>query len=230
MTVLAGDELLRRLTDEDPARRLVVGPLLEPMEQIKKVQASIDIRLGCDFRLASAANIGVLDQFAPPSMNHFADLAAVYQHFYVPLGGDVTIHPHQMMLAMTLEYLRLPSDLIAYVIGRSTLGRLGLIVATAIGVHPRFYGPLTLEIRNLGEAPIRLYPGQTIGQLFFHTIESISYDDAFWSDTNQVSDQYSGTTDPIPRQISSTLTRTHLDKLRRDHQEGWAKLHSRLIT
>jgi dCTP deaminase len=227
MSVLAGDQLLKRLMDENPARRLVVGPLLEPMEQIRKTQASIDIRLGCDFRLASAANIGVLDELAPPPTNHFADLAAVYQHFYVPLGGDVTIHPHQMMLAMTLEYLRLPSDLVAYVIGRSTLGRLGLIVATAIGVHPRFYGPLTLEIRNLGEAPIRLYPGQTVGQLFFHVIEPTPNDDPLWPGSPQISDQYSGTTDPIPQQISSKATRKHLEDLRQTQQKGLAKLHSR---
>jgi dCTP deaminase len=230
MTVLAGDQLLKRLMDEDPAKRLVVGPLLEPEEQIRKAQASIDIRLGCDFRLASAANIGVLDELALPPENHFADLAAVYQHFYVPLGGDVCIHPHQMMLAVTLEYLRLPSDLMAYVIGRSTLGRLGLIVATAIGVHPRFYGPLTLEIRNLGEAPIRLYPGQAIGQLFFHLIEPTTNDGPLWPDSTQVPDQYSGSIDPIPRQISSKATRSHLERLRDIHRKGWADLHPRKTT
>ena len=98
MSVLTGGALLKRLMDENPATRLVVGPLLEPVEQIREAQASIDVRLGCDFRLASAANIGVLDELAPSPSNHFGDLAGVYQHFYVPLGGDVTVHPHQMML------------------------------------------------------------------------------------------------------------------------------------
>lgn len=230
MSVLAGGQLLERLMDTDPTTRLVVGPLLEPMEQIRQAQASIDIRLGCDFRLASAANIGVLDELAPPHSNHFADLAGVYQHLYVPLGGDVTVHPHQMMLAMTLEYLRLPSDLVAYVIGRSTLGRLGLIVATAIGVHPRFYGPLTLEIRNLGEVPIRLYPGQSIGQLFFHTINEQPNDEPLWSDSSEPTGQYSGTIDPIPRQISSKATKNRLQSLRVAHQDGWIKLHPPPVT
>ncbi|MGX9390543.1 dCTP deaminase domain-containing protein [Nitrobacteraceae bacterium UC4449_H16] len=49
-----------------------------------------------------------------------------------------------------------------------TWGRLGMIVATAVGIHPGFAGSLTLELRNLGGAPITLYPGQTIAQLFFH--------------------------------------------------------------
>lgn len=90
---------------------------------------------------------------------------------YVPLGGSLIIHPHQFILAAILEYIRLPPDLMSYVIGRSTSGRLGLIVATAVGIQPGFAGTLTLELRNLGETPPTLYPGQAIGQLFFHNVQ-----------------------------------------------------------
>src|SRR6202034_1896322 len=97
-------------------------------------------------------------------------LSTLYRRQYVPFGGRIVIHPHQFILAATLEYIRLPTDLMAYVIGRSTWGRLGLIVATAVGIQPGFAGTLTWELRNLGEAPLSLYPGQIIAQIFFHRV------------------------------------------------------------
>jgi dCTP deaminase len=159
-------------------------------------------------------NIGVLDEFADPPANHFADLARVYQQLYVPLGDAVTIHPHQLILALTLEYIRLPSDLMAYVVGRSSFGRLGLIIATAIGVHPHFFGPLTLELRNLGEVPVRLYPGQTIAQLFFHELDPPERKEPLWQDVKEKIGQYSPAKDFIPGRLSSDLTSEHLRKLR----------------
>jgi deoxycytidine triphosphate deaminase len=76
------------------------------------------------------------------------------------------LHPGQFVLGETLEWIRLPKNLVAFVIGKSTWGRDGLIIATAIGVHPNFSGILTLEISNVGEIPIYLYPGLAIAQLF----------------------------------------------------------------
>ena len=66
----------------------------------------------------------------------------------------------------------MPCDLAAYVVGKSSWGRLGLIVATAIGVHPNYKGIITLELRNIGEIPFCLRPGLTIAQMFFHTLET----------------------------------------------------------
>ena len=65
----------------------------------------------------------------------------------------------------------MPLNLSAYVVGRSSWGRLGLIVATAIGVHPGYRGIITLELRNIGEIPFLLRPGLRIAQMFFHTVE-----------------------------------------------------------
>ena len=78
------------------------------------------------------------------------------------------------MLGETLEWVHLPKDLVAFVIGKSTWGRDGLIIATAIGVHPNFSGILTLEISNVGEIPIYLYPGLAIAQLFLASVESVA--------------------------------------------------------
>lgn len=69
-----------------------------------------------------------------------------------------------------MEWLRLPKDLSAYVIGKSSWGRRGLIIATATGVHPGFPGCLTLELTNVGEIPISLKPGIEICQIFFHEV------------------------------------------------------------
>ena len=65
----------------------------------------------------------------------------------------------------------MPCDLAAYVVGKSSWGRLGLIVATAVGIHPNYKGIITLELRNIGEIPFCLRPGISIAQIFFHKLE-----------------------------------------------------------
>lgn len=193
-------KLIRERLRAPLVSRLVVRPLLEPAEQLKADQASVDLRLGCQFALIAPSALGAIDEFGPEweSLDE-AMFERLYDRRYVPIGEKITLHPHQFVLAETLEYLRLPPDLMAYVVGRSTWGRLGLIVATAIGVHPRFAGCLTLELRNLGELPISLYPGQSIAQLFIHTVDG----------TNESSEglgQYTGSVDLIPKKMSSALT------------------------
>jgi hypothetical protein len=75
-------------------------------------------------------------------------------------------------VSVTLEWIRLPKNLAAYVIGKSSWGRRGLIIATATGVHPGFKGCLTLELSNVGELPIAIKPGMNICQLFLHKVET----------------------------------------------------------
>lgn len=128
-------------------------------------------------------------------------LTGLYKEYYAPVGDYLVVHPHQFVLAQTLEYVRLPRFLMAYVVGRSTWGRLGLITATAIGVHPLFSGNLTLEIRNLGETPLRLYPGESIAQLFFHSVDNwipASIPPSVAATTSR----YTASVDPIPRPTS----------------------------
>lgn len=208
MTVLSSSAIKARLLSDDIDKRLVVSPLLEE-EQLKSGQASIDVRLGSDFCFVSPSSSGLIDEFG--SNGPQATFGELYHQEYFPLGSKIVIHPHQFMLAQTLEYLRLPIDLMAYVVGRSTWGRAGLIVATAVGIHPLFAGHLTLELRNLGETPIALYPGQTIGQLFFHQV--IGPDGVAAAD-RPIDAQYGGT-DMIPRRISSLVTQTKIAKLKK---------------
>jgi deoxycytidine triphosphate deaminase len=80
-------------------------------------------------------------------------------------GEKFVLHPNEVVLAATLEYIVLPGDLSAQVITRSSFGRLGLLSATAVQIHPHFHGCLTLELVNLGVVPVELTPGERVAQL-----------------------------------------------------------------
>lgn len=84
----------------------------------------------------------------------------------LPFGGEFIIHPGRFVLAITLEWISLPNNRSAYVTGKSNIGRRGLVIETAPGVHPHFKGCLTLEMANLGEIPLEITPGMKICQLF----------------------------------------------------------------
>jgi len=85
------------------------------------------------------------------------------------IGHHFVLHPRQLVLAGTFEFIRLPPHLCGYVLSRSKYGRIGLMVATAVFVHPDWKGVLTLELFNYGDAPIRLRCGDRIAQLVVHS-------------------------------------------------------------
>ena len=114
--------------------------------------ASIDLRLGDSFRVFYNHRITAIDlRDVPPNLTE-----------EVTIGPDeaFVIHPGEFCLGRTLERVELPDDLVARVEGKSSLGRLGLIVhATAGFVDPGWKGTLTLELNNLTRVPIKLYAG-----------------------------------------------------------------------
>jgi dCTP deaminase len=149
-------------------KRLIVTPLLEPESQLQDGSSSLDIRLGTHFLQQRRTTLGTIE---PGKAKSPADIVVSVSRVVVPFGQEFVLHPNQFTLGCSLEYFKMPLDLSAYVVGRSSWGRLGLIVATAIGIHPLFRGIITLELTNLGEVPIILRPGRTIAQIFFHTTE-----------------------------------------------------------
>lgn len=199
MSALSGARIRERLQATDSSR-LVVAPLLEPQEQLKDDKASIDVRLGSRFYIAEPTAEAVIDTVTDPARHIRKTLS------FIPFGKGIVLHPHQLLLGETLEFIRMPRDLMAYVVGRSSWGRDGLIVATAVGVHPGFGGPLTLELRNLGEVAVRLYPGDPIAQLFLHVV------DANAASTSPFPSQFSGASGPRPGVHRYPLT---AEKLRR---------------
>jgi dCTP deaminase len=209
MAALSTKAVRMRMEEADLSRKLVISPLLDAQAQAKPGQAAVDVRLGFDFCLVTASRFGSIGEFDEAEQR--SSFASLYSREFVPFGREITIHPHQFFLAQTLEYLRLPPDLMAYVVGRSTWGRLGLIVATAVGIHPGFAGSLTLELRNLGENPLTLTPGQSIAQLFFHTVEN---EEGKPSTEAAPRAQYVGSVDMVPRRLSDDATHEKLRRFR----------------
>jgi len=133
----------------------------------KSGEASVNLRLGRWFltlRQSSETNLDMKPD------NEFKE-NKFSKTFFVPFGEEFVLHPNRFVLACTLEWIRMPSKYAAFVVGKSTIGRRGIIIETAAGVHPGFSGCLTLEIANVGEVPVKLVSGMSICQLFIHSIE-----------------------------------------------------------
>ena len=90
------------------------------------------------------------------------------RRYFVPFNERYILHPGRFVLGITLEWMRLLEKIAAYVTGKSSWGRRGLIIETAAGIYPGFSGCLALELANVGELPIALRPGMPICQIFLH--------------------------------------------------------------
>ena len=151
------DGTIRRLVGEE---RLRIDPWDPEMVQ----PASVDLKLGPSFRVFHNHRIQAIDLVDPPR-----DLT---EHVTVDDGGTFVIHPGEFVLGRTEEWVELPDDLVARIEGKSSLGRLGLIVhATAGFVDPGWKGTLTLEITNFNSVPIVLTTGLPIAQLSLMTLD-----------------------------------------------------------
>jgi dCTP deaminase len=143
-------------------RELIEGGriVIDPWDPSMVQPASVDIRLGDSFRVFHNHRIKSIDLANPPS-----DLT---EHVRVGPDEDFVIHPSEFVLGRTVERVEIPDDIVCRIEGKSSLGRLGLIVhATAGFVDPGFKGSLTLEIANFNSVPIVLRPGLPIAQLSF---------------------------------------------------------------
>jgi dCTP deaminase len=152
--------------ERNTKRRLTVTPLLDPEEQIQG--GSLDIRLGNHFLVYERGKLGLVD---PANGANQKETYGTERREYVQLGKSFIVHPAQFVLGCSLEYFGLPYHVVGYVVGRSSWGRLGLVIATAFGVHAGYRGVITLELTNLGEVPVRIYPGWPIAQIFFHEVK-----------------------------------------------------------
>jgi dCTP deaminase len=126
--------------------------------------ASVDLRLGDSFRVFTNHDIAAIDLRDVPDN--------LTREVLVPDDGSFVIHPGEFCLGRTLEWVELPDDIVARIEGKSSLGRLGLIVhATAGFCDPGWKGTLTLELNNLTRVPIVLHPGLEIAQLSFMMLD-----------------------------------------------------------
>jgi deoxycytidine triphosphate deaminase len=135
---------------------LVVTPLVPGFAK----DAALDVRLGNQFIVFERRRITHLDPLDADS-----DPRSIQAQVELRWDENFVLHPNELVLASTLEYFVLPDDLSAQVITRSSYGRLGLLTATAVLIHPRFRGCLTLELVNLSNLPLELKPGERIAQV-----------------------------------------------------------------
>lgn len=166
--VLNSEEIHTRLESGPLGERLIITPLLE---QSQIGVTSVDLRLGFSFVIPRRPNMASIEPMKPEA---YAGRERYQERFTLSRGRPLYLHPGQFVLGATLEYVRLPSDLSSFVTSRSSWGRAGLVIATAIAVSPGFAGVITLELANLGEVPLALRPGVRIAQMVFHPARSTS--------------------------------------------------------
>jgi dCTP deaminase len=180
----------RDIRAELAAGRIVIDPYLPEAVQ----PSSVDIHLGNRFRVFRNNRTAVIDPRADqPELTELVEIA-----------GDepFILHPGEFVLGATFERVALPDDLVARLEGRSSLGRLGLMIHSTAGyVDPGWEGTLTLELSNAANLPIKLYDGMKIGQISFQRLSSpaeVPYGDP------RIGSRYRGQTDP-------TASRYHAD-------------------
>jgi len=159
----------------DPRSGLAITPIVDAEMQID--EGSVDLRLGPDLIVTRrTTGVGLFD---PAQVDEIAARIEDYQEYVRrPLTSAFYLHPGEFAIARTLEYVTLPANVGAQVMGRSSLGRLGLIIATATMVQPRFAGTITLELSNLGAVPIVLHVGARIAQIVLFETGAPLHDEA----------------------------------------------------
>jgi dCTP deaminase len=165
MSVLNGKALRDRIKRDEYNERLMVTPLLSE-DQIGP--ASIDIRLGSSIIIPQKTYAGQQDVTDQENSQQIEN--RLYERITLRYKTEFILHPNQLILAVTFEYLSLPNDVYGMIMSRSSWGRLGLVVATAASIQPGYKGCITLELVNLSESPIALYPGLPVGQLVFFDV------------------------------------------------------------
>jgi dCTP deaminase len=172
----------RDIRAEIEAGRIVIDPFVPEAVQ----PSSVDLHLDRRFRVFRNSRYPFIDVRADqPDMTELVEIA----------GDDPFIlHPGEFVLGSTLERVQLPNDLVARLEGKSSLGRLGLLIHSTAGyVDPGWEGNLTLELSNVANLPITLYDGMKIGQISFQRLSSpaeVGYGDA------SIGSKYRGQRDP----------------------------------
>lgn len=158
------------LSDQDikkalQTKRIVVKPT--PDLSVQLGSCSIDLRLGNTFRVFDHSKYPYID---PSKKDYSNEITKVIK---VDKDGHFIMQPGDFVLAVTLEHVTIPADLMGRLEGRSSLGRLGLVVhSTASIFDPGWDGKPVLELGNLGRMAIKLTPGMRICAMTFEELSS----------------------------------------------------------
>jgi dCTP deaminase len=174
----------RTIKAEIAADRIVIDPYDAALVQ----PSSVDVRVDGKFRVFHNARHPYIDVRKP--MDDLTEL--------VEIGDEepFVLHPGEFVLGQTLESITLPNDIVARLEGKSSLGRLGLLIHSTAGfVDPSWQGNLTLELSNVANLPITIYRGMPIGQISFMRMDGPvehAYGDS------KVGSKYQGQAEPTP--------------------------------
>jgi dCTP deaminase len=147
--------------------KIKIRPLPNLKEQLGS--ASLDLRLGNEFRVFDHTKKPFIDTKDPKTFQNITQLVKIRDH------EPFVFQPHQFILGITVEEVFLPNDISARVDGRSSIGRMGIVIHSTAGhIDPGFQGKINLEMENIGMLPVLLYPGTRICQLVFETLSSPS--------------------------------------------------------
>jgi dCTP deaminase len=154
------------LSDKDVKAQIEAGRIvIEPYDATCIQPSSVDVKISNLFRVFRNHTAGVID--VKKDMTDLTELVEI------PMDGVFMLHPGEFVLGSTLERVGVPDDLVARVEGKSSLGRLGLLIHSTAGfIDAGFDGHVTLELANVANLPITLYPGMKIGQVSFMKMTS----------------------------------------------------------
>jgi dCTP deaminase len=186
--VLTRAEILSRL-GQSPSKphSLVVTP--KPADEPDS--DSIDLRLGSCFFLPRSHR-------APCFIPGLTNTHHLYSEEYVPYGSYLVLPAHHTVLGSTLEYIKLPSDVSGQILTKSSWARTFITIETAPWIHPLYRGCLTLEIANVSNTPVVLYPGVKIAQLILLTTSR----DTLKKTHDEMEGTYLGPVRPEPAQLA----------------------------
>ena len=160
------------LSDRDIREKIASGNIVVESidgQHVTNVNASsLDMRLGRFFKIYNHSQQALLDPRNPTTFEGVTKLVEIEN-----VGDPFIVQPGEFILGVTMEKIKIANDLVARVEGRSSLGRLGIIVHSTAGfIDAGFEGTITLEITNINRMPVALYPGMRVCQLAF---EQMSY-------------------------------------------------------
>ena len=175
------------LSDRSIREEIQLGRIeIDPFDEGCVQPSSVDLHVDRTFRTFHNARYPFID--VKKEMPELTELVEVDE------GTAFILHPGEFVLGSTFERVELPNDLVARLEGKSSLGRLGLLIHSTAGyVDPGWEGNLTLELSNVANLPITLYDGMKIGQISFQRMSSpveVGYGDA------RIGSKYRGQRDP----------------------------------
>jgi len=189
------------LSDRDIKKAIASGRIKitpKPDYSVQLDSCMIDLHLGSTFRVFKNSSYPYIDLKGP------IDTDKIMEKIVVKKGDPFIMQPGDFALVTTIETLELEDDILGRVEGRSSLGRLGIIVhGTASVFHPGWIGKPTLELGNLGVMPVALYPGMRICAFTFEELSSpaeVPY-------RNKKNNKYAGQTDPRASRLTQEVRR-----------------------